>query len=84
MTLKPTLACNRMHSRKKLRRRERDRTVKKCEFFYESSESSSVVSILLTVTRAVCIIYFAALRIFPSLYVSPINDRVVIFPSQID
>lgn len=49
-----------------------DRTVKKCEFFfYESSESSSVVSMLLTATRAVCIIYFAAHaapRIFPSLY----------------
>lgn len=71
MTLKPTLVCNRMHSRKRMRRRDRDRTVKKCEFFYESSESSSIVSMLLAATRAVCIIYFAAhaaLRIFPSLY----------------
>lgn len=66
---------------------EEEKAVKKCEFFCESSKSSSVVSMLLTATRAVCIIYFAAhaaLRIFLPLYISPINDRAVIFPSQID
>jgi len=74
MTLKPT--CGRP-----------SRAVKKCEFFRKSSESSSVVPVLLTATRAVCIIYLAAQvapRIFLPLRVLRINDSIVIFPSQID
>lgn len=60
MTLKPTLACNHMHSKRRMRMREKDRAVKKCEFFAKARKAVASFSMLLTATRAVCIIYFAA------------------------